>query len=155
MFELAKLYRDSGDLATADDRATQGLVSSQRVGDRYYVPRTLTVVADPFVTDRAFEDFCKKYGHELKASLIDPPIAKWLVEEYGASELATRAGIVSRAQKHALVVRACHCGRKIAGNAYFRHLRSCQSMAEARVAQKSKQVRLSMSLGARCSGMSG
>ena len=40
MFELAKLYRDSGDLATADDRATQGLVSSQRVGDRYYVRGT-------------------------------------------------------------------------------------------------------------------
>ena len=43
MFELAKLYRDSGDLATADDRATQGLAASQQVGDRYYVPRNLTV----------------------------------------------------------------------------------------------------------------
>ena len=46
MFELAKLYRDSGDLATADDRATQGLAASQRVGDRYYVPRNLTILAD-------------------------------------------------------------------------------------------------------------
>src|SRR3974390_2017189 len=46
MFELAKLYRDSGDLATADARATQGLAASQRVGDRYYVPRNLTVLAD-------------------------------------------------------------------------------------------------------------
>ena len=46
MFELAKLYRDSGDLATADDRATQGLAASQQVGDRYYVPRNLTVLAD-------------------------------------------------------------------------------------------------------------
>ncbi|HEY5174762.1 MAG TPA: hypothetical protein VII95_04265 [Terriglobales bacterium] len=46
MFELAKLYRDSGDLAAADDRATQGLVASQRVGDRYYVPRNLTILAD-------------------------------------------------------------------------------------------------------------
>ena len=45
MFELAKLYRDSGDLATADSRATQGLAASQRVGDRYYVPRNLTVLA--------------------------------------------------------------------------------------------------------------
>jgi tetratricopeptide (TPR) repeat protein len=35
MFELAKLYRDSGDLATADARATQGLAASQRVGDRH------------------------------------------------------------------------------------------------------------------------
>jgi CHAT domain-containing protein len=46
VFELAKLYRDLGDIATADARATQGLAASQRVGDRYYVPRNLTVWAD-------------------------------------------------------------------------------------------------------------
>jgi CHAT domain-containing protein len=46
MFELAGLYRDRGDLATADARATQGLAASQRAGDRYYVPRNLTVLAD-------------------------------------------------------------------------------------------------------------
>ena len=46
MFELAKLYRDAGDLYTADARATEGLAASQRVGDRYYVPRNLTVLAD-------------------------------------------------------------------------------------------------------------
>ena len=46
MFELAKLYRDIGDLATADARATQGLAASQLVGDRYYVPRNLTILAD-------------------------------------------------------------------------------------------------------------
>ena len=46
MFELAKLYRDLGDISTADARATQGLAASQRVGDRYYVPRNLTVLAD-------------------------------------------------------------------------------------------------------------
>jgi CHAT domain-containing protein len=46
MFELARLYRDAGDLASAEARATQGLVASQRVGDRYYVPRNLTMLAD-------------------------------------------------------------------------------------------------------------
>src|SRR6266567_4276982 len=46
MFELAQVYRDAGDLATADARATQGLAASQRVGDRYYVPRNLTILAD-------------------------------------------------------------------------------------------------------------
>ena len=45
-FELAKLYRDSGDLAAADARATEGLAASRRVGDRYYVPRNLTILAD-------------------------------------------------------------------------------------------------------------
>jgi hypothetical protein len=82
-------------------------------------------VVDPFVSERAFQAFCKKHGHELNGSLIDPPIAKWLAKEYGVLELAENTGIVSRAQKHALVIRACKCGRKIAGNAYFRHIRIC------------------------------
>jgi len=46
MFELARLYRDGGDLATAEARATQGLQASQRVGDRYYLPRNLSILAD-------------------------------------------------------------------------------------------------------------
>jgi CHAT domain-containing protein len=46
MFELAQIYRDSGELVAADARATQGLAASQRVGDRYYVPRNLTMLAD-------------------------------------------------------------------------------------------------------------
>jgi CHAT domain-containing protein len=46
MFELATLYRDAGDLPTAEERATDGLDASQRVGDRYYVPRNLTILAD-------------------------------------------------------------------------------------------------------------
>jgi len=46
MFELATLYRDTGDLPKAEERATDGLDASQRVGDRYYVPRNLTILAD-------------------------------------------------------------------------------------------------------------
>jgi CHAT domain-containing protein len=46
MFELATLYRDGGDLVTAEARAIQGLAASQQVGDRYYVPRNLTMLAD-------------------------------------------------------------------------------------------------------------
>jgi CHAT domain-containing protein len=46
MFELARLYCDSGDLQTAEARATQGLDASQHAGDRYYVPRNLTILAD-------------------------------------------------------------------------------------------------------------
>jgi CHAT domain-containing protein len=45
-FELAKLYRNNRDLATAEARANEGLAASQQVGDRYYVPRNLTVLAD-------------------------------------------------------------------------------------------------------------
>jgi tetratricopeptide (TPR) repeat protein len=46
MLELAKLYRDAGDLPSAENRAAQGLAASQHVGDRYFVPRDLTILAD-------------------------------------------------------------------------------------------------------------
>jgi CHAT domain-containing protein/tetratricopeptide (TPR) repeat protein len=46
MYELAQLYRDAGNLSTADARATQGVTASQQAGDRYYVPRNLTILAD-------------------------------------------------------------------------------------------------------------
>ena len=88
-------------------------------------------VVDPFVTDRSFEEFCKNHGEELKASLIDPPTAKWLLSEYGASEIAANGGGISPARKHALVIRTCKCGRKIAGNPYFQHVRACRSAGAA------------------------
>jgi hypothetical protein len=88
-------------------------------------------VMDTFVTDRSFEEFCKNHGEELMASLIDPPTAKWLVSEYGASEIAANGGVVSPARKHALVIRTCKCGRKIAGNPYFQHVRACRSAGTA------------------------
>ncbi len=85
-------------------------------------------LADTFVTDRAFEEFCKHHSDEISIALIDPATAKWLIKEYGVSPWATDATSVPRALKHALVVRTCKCGRKIAGNPYFRHIKSCQSM---------------------------
>jgi len=46
MFDLAKIYRDAGDLQSAEDRAAIGVDVSRKVGDRYYLPRDLTVLAD-------------------------------------------------------------------------------------------------------------
>ena len=80
---------------------------------------------DTFVTDRSFEDFCRKHGSEINLSLMDLATRKWLMTEYGISEAAD-SKLVPRAQKHALVVRECNCGRKIAGNVYFRHVRHCR-----------------------------
>src|ERR1019366_9062900 len=84
-------------------------------------------LVDTFVTDRSFEEFCRKHGDQINMTLIDPATAKWLVSEYGVSQSATDGTTVSRVQKHALVTRACQCGRTIAGNAYFRHSRICQT----------------------------
>ena len=83
-------------------------------------------VVDTFVTDRSFEEFCKKHGDEINMTLIDPSTAKWLVREYGVTETASERLAVSRCQKHALVIRTCKCGRKIAGNPYFRHVKVCR-----------------------------
>jgi len=80
-------------------------------------------VLDPFVTDRSFEEFCRKHGDQINMSLIDPATTKWLVEEYGVPNSARR--LVSRAQKHALVIRKCRCGKKITGNIYFKHVKRC------------------------------
>jgi hypothetical protein len=92
-------------------------------------------LADTFVTDRAFEEFCRKYGGIINMGLIEPSTRKWLVSEYGVPD-RLEAGKLPRAQKHALITRECKCGRKIAGNVYFRHLKHC------RVADSGKARRL-------------
>jgi len=81
-------------------------------------------LVDTFVTDRAFEEFCRKHGSAINMALIDPSTRKWLISEYGVPNPVEEKSL-PRAQKHALIVRACTCGRKIAGNVYFRHVRYC------------------------------
>ena len=85
---------------------------------------------DTFVTDRSFEDFCRKHGNEINLSLMDPATRRWLMGEYGISEAAD-GKLVPRAQKHALIIRECRCGRKIAGNVYFRHREALPSLNES------------------------
>src|ERR1700676_2234398 len=46
MIDLAALYRETGDLKAAEKSAATGVEASRRVGDRYYLPRTITVLAD-------------------------------------------------------------------------------------------------------------
>lgn len=82
-------------------------------------------VLDPFVTDRSFEEFCRKHGDQINMALIDPATAKWLVNEYGVSQDSDGRQL-SRAQKHALVIRTCNCGRKVAGNIFFKHVKHCR-----------------------------
>lgn len=99
-------------------------------------------VVDTFVTDRAFEDFCRKHGSLINVALIDSSTRKWLASEYGVP-VPVEGKTLPRAQKHALVIRACKCGRKIAGNVYFRHVRHCSARdsMEATAAARSRQSR--------------
>jgi hypothetical protein len=91
-------------------------------------------LVDTFVTDRAFEEFCRKRGSLINMVLIDPSTRRWLISEYGVPDPIEQKQL-PRAQKHAIIVRSCRCGRKIAGNVYFRHLRHC-SLAGATVANR-------------------
>ena len=84
-------------------------------------------VVDPFVTDRAFEEFCRKHGSTINMALIDSSTRGWLTAEYGVPGCANDK-VLPRAQKHALIIRVCKCGRKIAGNVYFRHVRHCREI---------------------------
>ena len=88
---------------------------------------------DTFVTDRSFEEFCRKYASETNLTLIDPATRKWLIAEYGLSADQPNGGNIPRAQKHALTIRTYRCGRSIAGNVYFRHLKSCKVAARQSV----------------------
>ena len=83
-------------------------------------------VMDSFVTDRSFEEFVKKHSSETNLNLIDSAVRKWLVQEYGLPSGQSNGCNVPRAQKHALTARTCKCGTMIAGNVYFRHLKSCK-----------------------------
>ena len=83
-------------------------------------------LADLYVSERSFEQFCRKHGGQINLALMSPRMAKWLVDGYGVPAPAANPASVGRAQKHALVVRACPCGRKIAGNVFFKHLKACQ-----------------------------
>jgi hypothetical protein len=85
-------------------------------------------LVDTFVTDRAFEEFCRKHGHVINMSLIDPSTRRWLAAEYGVPDCFNDK-VLPRAQKHALIIRVCRCGRKIAGNVYFRHVRHCRTLS--------------------------
>ena len=84
-------------------------------------------IVDGFVTERAFQDFCKHGGSELNSALLGNEVRDWLVEGYSLPvDAEAGASSIPGNQKHALVTRRCPgCRRPMRGNVYFRHIKQC------------------------------
>lgn len=85
-------------------------------------------IVDGFVTERAFQDFCKKRGSELNSTLLGNEVRNWLVEGYSLPvDADADASSIPGNQKHALVTRRCPgCRRPMRGNIFFRHVKNCK-----------------------------
>ncbi len=108
MIDLAGIYRDAGDLKSAEERATLGVAASKRVGDRYYLPRDLTILADFKAQRRSTAEAEALYQNAediIDGMLVNLHEAYWSSSLAGAMsatylhhfELEARAGDVERA----------------------------------------------------------
>ena len=85
MIDLAGLYRDAGDLKAVEMSASAGVAASRRVGDRYYIPRDLTVLAELKAARGATHEAEALY--ENAEDVIDGMLVN-LHEAYWSSSLA-------------------------------------------------------------------
>jgi CHAT domain-containing protein len=85
MIDLAGLYRDAGDLESAEERAAIGVNASRLVGDRYYLPRDLTALADLKAHRGSFAEAESLY---VNAEDVIDGILVDLHEAYWSSSLA-------------------------------------------------------------------
>src|SRR6266478_3925695 len=108
MIDLAGMYRDAGDLKSAEESATVGVEASKRVGDRYYLPRDLTILADFKAQRRSTAEAEALYQNAedvIDGMLVNLHEAYWSSSLAGAMsatylhhfELEAREGRVERA----------------------------------------------------------
>lgn len=97
-----------------------------------WISRGWLKFCDPHITERSFEEFCRKHGSEINYELLGKDTQVWLVESMGLvrAQRNGEGGEVRSACKQALKIRNCEgCRRPIRGNAFFRHIRSCPQLA--------------------------
>jgi len=106
-------------------------------------------IVDGFVTERAFQDFCRKCGAELNGVLLGEDIRDWLAEGYTLrlpSDIDL--GTVPSSAKHALVTRQCpKCQKRMRGNVFFKHVKDCKDVvSEGKVAIPASALHTRMQL---------
>jgi len=108
MIDLTGLYSDAGDLKSAEERARIGIDASRRVGDRYFLPRDLTTLADLKARRGAIPEAETLYENAedvIDGMLVNLHEAYWTSSLAGAMsdtyrrhfELEARQGHVERA----------------------------------------------------------
>ena len=106
-------------------------------------------IVDGFVTERAFQDFCRKCGPVLNRPLLGDEVRDWLVDGYALRVSSEpTASSVHPSEKHALVTRQCpKCPRRIRGNGFFTHVKNCNgAVSEGKVAPPAPPLRLGIQL---------
>ena len=116
---------------------------------RMWIAKGELKIVDGFVTERAFQDFCRKCGPVLNRPLLGEEVRDWLVDGYALRVSGEpNAGSVHPSEKHALVTRQCpRCPRQIRGNGFFTHLKNCKgTVSEGKVAPPASPPRLGIQL---------
>jgi CHAT domain-containing protein len=124
MFDLANVERQLGDIKSASDSLRAGLDASRRLGDRYYVPRDLTALAELAVAKNDFRQADRLF--ERAEDVLDGI----LINQHSFEESTARAGSMSStylehfrlAFQMGDVARAFHVLERVRGRTVASHL---------------------------------
>jgi len=100
-----------------------------------WITRGWLKLCDPHITERSFEEFCKKHGSEINFDLLGRDTRVWLIESMGLVKAPNKVdgrGELLPVRKEALRVRTCEgCHEPFHGNVYFRHIKTCPDLTSS------------------------
>src|SRR5437762_7428541 len=83
------------------------------------------------VKERSLQGFLREHSDEIDSERLEPDLQAWL-QGLGLKEGARHSRQWSGQRQHAVRVFVCGgCGRKVCGNAFYRHLRACRKVTHA------------------------
>ena len=86
---------------------------------------------DPTITEKSLRHFCRRHGSFIEYDYLNRETREWLKNSMDwvptSGEAASRRLVALR--KHARIIRRCaQCRRPVRGNAFFRHVKRCDSV---------------------------